>query len=141
MSRPPDLLVVDDNPSELELIELAHEANISSYTLRMLTDGAHALEYLLAVDSPAALPRLLLLDLNMTRLGGLQLLQRLRAHERTRGMKVVIFSASDQEADRNEALRLGADGYLRKPVAFQELCQLLAQLARDWQLDGPRELR
>jgi len=99
-------------------------------------DGVQALDVLLGDTTPSetarALPRLVLLDLFMPRIDGFEVLQRLRAHERTRLLPVVVYSSSDQESDQREAYRLGADGYIHKPVGFKDCCEIIARLEREW---------
>jgi len=133
----PDILLVEDSPTTAELFVFALEANKSSATLRIARDGVEALDLLLggAVQSESAckaLPRLLLLDLHMPRLDGFEVLERLRADERTRHLPVVVYSSSDQESDKNEVYRRGADGYVNKPVGFKDACETIARLERDW---------
>lgn len=133
----PDILLVEDSPTSAELFVFALEANQSSATIRVARDGVQALDFLLGdATRPGsacnALPRLVLLDLHMPRLGGLQVLERLRADERTRSLPVVILSSSDQESDRREACRLGANGCITKPMGFKDSCEIIAQLERDW---------
>ena len=133
----PDILLVEDSRSDVELFMLAHQVNGSAATIRVARDGMEAVEVLLGGegrpgDAQDALPRLVLLDLNMPRLNGFEVLERLRADERTRQLPVVIFSGSDQRSDMLEAERLGANGYVRKPVNFENLCATLAQFERDW---------
>ena len=133
----PDILLVEDSQSDVDLFMLAHQMNESAATIRVARDGIEAVEVLLGGEhrprsAQDTLPRLVLLDLNMPRLNGFEVLERLRADERTRQLPVVIFSASDQRSDRLEAERLGANGYVRKPVEFEHLCETLAQFERDW---------
>ncbi|WP_332774497.1 response regulator [Polaromonas sp.] len=132
-----DILLVEDSRSDVELFMLAHQVNGSAATIRVARDGMEAVEALHSDksrpgDAPNVLPRLVLLDLNMPRLNGFEVLKRLRADERTRQLPVVIFSGSDQRSDMLEAERLGANGYVRKPVEFENLCATLAQFERDW---------
>ena len=133
----PDILLVQDSQSEVELFILAHQVNKSAATIRVARDGEEAVDLLLGGkgrpgDVLDTLPRLVLLDMHMPRLNGFEVLQRLRADERTRQLPVVIFSASDQRSDILEAERLGANGYVRTPVEFEDLCATLAQFERDW---------
>ena len=132
-----DILLVEDSQSDVELFMLAHQSNKSSASVKVARDGVEAVEFLLGgenqpKDAQDPLPRLVLLDLNMPRLNGFEVLARLRADERTRRLPVVIFSSSDQGADELEAQRLGANGYVRKPAQFKDLCTTLAQFERDW---------
>lgn len=133
----PDILLVEDSRSDVDLFMLAHQMNGSAATIGVARDGMEAVEVLLGGEGRSgyaqdALPRLVLLDLNMPRLNGFEVLERLRADERTRQLPVVIFSGSDQRSDMLEAERLGANGYVRKPVDFESLCATLAQFERDW---------
>jgi CheY-like chemotaxis protein len=135
----PDILLVEDSPTSAELFVFALEANQSSATIQVVRDGVEALDFLLDGDGAArsgstsnALPRLVLLDLHMPRLDGFQVLERLRADERTRLLPVVILSSSDQESDKREAYRLGANGYISTPVGFKNSCEIIAQLEREW---------
>jgi CheY-like chemotaxis protein len=133
----PDILLVEDSPSDVDLFMLAHQMNKSAATISVARDGQEAVDVLLGGESRSggaqnSLPRLVLLDLNMPRLNGFEVLERLRADERTRLLPVVIFSASDQRSDELEAQRLGANGYVRKPARFENLRAALAQFERDW---------
>jgi two-component system response regulator len=133
----PDILLVEDSQSDVDLFMLAHQRIKSAATIGVARDGVEAVTFLIGDESRAgdaqnALPRLVLLDLNMPRLNGFEVLERLRADERTRQLPVVIFSSSAQSLDEFEAQRLGASGYVRKPTKFQDLCVTLAELERDW---------
>jgi len=127
----PDILVVEDSPSYAKLMALAHAHIHSAFTMQLVRDGVEALDCLLGGDA-ATLPQLLLLDLHSPRMSGFEVLKRLRAHERTRLLRVVVFSASDEASDEGESLRLGADGFIRKPVGFENLGKTLIQLELDW---------
>ncbi|MES2353621.1 MAG: response regulator [Pseudomonadota bacterium] len=133
----PDILLVEDSQSDIELFMFAHQRNKSTAVIRIVRDGVEALDLLLGnenrtEDVLAILPRLVLLDLNMPRLTGFDVLERLRTDERTRRLPIVIFSSSDQSADKLEAHRLGANDYVRKPAQFKDLCAILAQFEHDW---------
>lgn len=133
----PDILLVEDSPTSAELFVFALEANQSGATIQIVRDGVQALDFLLGGATPSgsacnALPRLVLLDIHMPRLDGFQVLERLRADERTRFLPVVILSSSDKESDRREAYRLGANGCISKPMGFKDSCEAIAQLEREW---------
>jgi len=133
----PDILLAEDSPTTAELFVFALEANQSGATIHVVRDGVEALDFLLggvtlSESAHNALPRLVLLDLYMPRLGGFEVLERLRADERTQILPVVILSSSDQESDKREAYRLGANGYIQKPVGFKDSCEAIARLERDW---------
>lgn len=139
----PDILLVEDSPTTAELFVFALQYNKSSATIQVVRDGVEALDILLgdaiSPESARALPRVILLDLFMPRVDGFEVLQHLRAHERTRLLPVVVYSSSDQESDRREAFRLGANDYLYKPVGFKDCCEAIARLERDW-LRTPQSL-
>lgn len=137
----PDILLAEDSPTSAELFVFALEANNSSATIQVVRDGVEALDFLLgdAAQSESvgkALPRLVLLDLHMPRLDGFEVLERLRADDRTRFIPVVILSSSDQDSDKREAYRLGANDYISKPVGFKDTCEIVAKLERDWLGEG-----
>jgi len=132
----PDILLIEDSPTTAELFRFALKSNKSASTVQILNDGLEAIELLLG-DSPTAsgsrtLPRLVLLDLHMPRLDGFEVLKRLRADERTRGLSIVVYSSSDEEADQREAHRLGADGYIRKPAGYENFCKAVAEIESAW---------
>lgn len=133
----PDILLAEDSPTMAELFVYALEANKSKATIQVVSDGVEALNFLLGGVTQSesihnTLPRLVLLDLHMPRLGGFEVLERLRADERTRFLPVVILSSSGQESDKHEAYRLGANDYIKKPMGFKESCITIAQIERDW---------
>ena len=138
----PDILLVEDSRTAAELFVLALEANKSDLVLHVVRDGAEALALLLGGVhvsglAEAPLPRLLLLDLHMPGLNGFEVLERLRAHERTRLLPVVVFSASDAEAHKDRAMRCGATAYLDKPIGFRAACDVIADLERKWLSSEP----
>ncbi|KQW03064.1 response regulator [Rhizobacter sp. Root1221] len=132
----PDILLVEDNPLDVELVRYAREFNAATSTLHVARDGVEAVAYLLGDgstgDDTRGLPKLVLLDLHLPRLTGFEVLARLRSNARTQSLPVVILSSSDEESDVREALRLGANAYLRKPSSLVDLCELMTQIERDW---------
>jgi len=141
MDLRPDILLAEDNISDAELFQMALQLNRSTSRLHIVRDGVHALNFLQGGSvsmsaGPGILPRLTLLDLNMPRIDGLEVLKQLRAHPGTRHLAVVIFSSSSETTDRDQARRLGANDYLRKPNQFSELCAVVAQLERVWLSGG-----
>jgi two-component system response regulator len=130
-----DILLIEDSPTTAELFAFALRANKSRATLRIVPDAEAALALLEAQPTggaAASLPRLLVLDLHLPGLDGLELLERLRSSERTRHLPVVIYSASDLPSDRAEALRRGASGFVRKPGGFKDACAAIAGIEQDW---------
>lgn len=124
------ILLVEDNDDDIELTRRAFARSRIANPLEVVRDGAAALQRLTSPDEP--LPALVLLDLNLPFLGGLQVLERLRAEERTQLLPVVVLTSSREERDLVESYRLGANSYVRKPVDFQEFQTALEQLGLYW---------
>jgi CheY-like chemotaxis protein len=128
------LLLVEDNPDDVDLtIRALKKANILN-EIRVAEDGAEALEILLGISSPETLPSVVLLDLKLPRVDGLEVLKRIRADERTKFLPVVILTSSTEEEDIINGYKLGANSYIRKPVKFEEFSDAVAQLGLYWML-------
>jgi two-component system response regulator len=116
-----EILLVEDNPKDIELTLHALGKTTLAARVHVARDGQAALEYLFGTaDGPAPRPRLVLLDLKLPRVSGLEVLRRLKADPRTRAIPVVVMTASTVEKDMVKSYGLGVDGYLRKPVDFRE---------------------
>lgn len=131
------ILLVEDNPDDVELTQRALQRSHVLNQIVVVRDGVEALDYLFAAGDhagrdPACLPQLILLDLKLPRLDGLQVLQRVRRHERTRLLPVVILTSSDEEQDQIQGYSLGANSYVRKPVEFESLVRAMEQLELYW---------
>jgi two-component system response regulator len=132
------ILLVEDNPADQHLtLQAFRKLATPSTTFAMTHDGAEALEYLegagrYAADPPA-LPKLVLLDLKLPRMSGLEVLRRIRAREWLRHLPVVIFTSSSDGAERMQSYAFGATAYVRKPVDFDEFVQAADTLWRFWQ--------
>lgn len=131
------ILLVEDNPDdELLTLRAFRQANILN-DVTVVRDGAEALEYLFGTGAYAgrdtsAMPQVILLDLRLPRIDGLEVLRRLRADERTRFLPVVILTSSDEESDIVESYSLGANSYIRKPVDFRQFGEAVRQLGLYW---------
>lgn len=101
-------------------------------TVVVVRDGAEALQYLLPDTGHAARPRLVLSDLKLPKLNGLELLRRLRADDRTATLPVVLFSSSAQDTDLQQAYALGVNSYIRKPVDSQLFADTVRQIGEYW---------
>lgn len=130
------ILLVEDNPKDEALTRRALQKHNFQAAVVVARDGAEALDYLLGSDStPAgALPQLVLLDLKLPKIDGLEVLRRIRANENTRLLPVVILTSSAEERDILEGYRLGTNSYVRKPVDFVAFTEAVRQLGLYWLL-------
>lgn len=131
------ILLVEDNPDDVDLTMLALEKNNITGELAVARDGVEALEYLNGTGKFAGrdrtlLPKLIVLDLKMPRMDGHEFLRLIRADERTRLLPVVVFTTSNEERDKSESYKLGANSYLTKPVDYKKFVDTIQQLASYW---------
>ena len=132
-----DILLVEDNPDDVELTRLAFAEAGAPHRLHVLSDGAEAVDYLLrrgrhAAREAADLPALVLLDLNLPRLDGREVLQAIRADDTTRCLPVVVLTTSAEPGDVDKAYALGANSYIQKPVEFDRFVEVVRQVGRYW---------
>ena len=131
------ILLIEDNPDDIELTRIAFtEAGIEQ-RLVVVRDGAEALDYLFARGKhadrdPANLPSLVLLDLNLPRLDGHEVLQAIRADETTRCLPVVVLTTSAEPFDVDKVYELGANSYIQKPVEFERFVEAVRQIGLYW---------
>ena len=131
------ILLVEDNPRDEALtLRALKKSNIANEVV-VARDGVEALDYLFGTGAHAGretdvMPQLVLLDLKLPRVDGLQVLQRIRADERTRRLPVVIFTSSNEEEDLITSYNLGANSYVRKPVDFEQFLEATRQLGLYW---------
>jgi CheY-like chemotaxis protein len=130
MSSSPLIALVEDQPDDEALTLRALKKNGIANDIVVLRDGVEALEFLLAPDKP--LPQVVLLDLKLPRVDGLEVLRRLRSEPRTQVLPVVILTSSNEEKDLIEGYRLGANSYVRKPVDFNQFTEAVRQLGLYW---------
>ncbi|RYG37206.1 response regulator [bacterium] len=123
------ILLVEDNADDEQLTLRAMRQSDVPNLIRVARDGAEALERIRESDP---LPDLVLLDLKLPKLSGLEVLERLRADERTKTLPVVILTSSDEERDILGSYDLGANSYVRKPVDFTEFIDAVRQLGIYW---------
>jgi len=131
------ILLVEDNRDDEALTLRALKKNNIGNKIIVVRDGAEALDFLfctgLYVDrDPHDMPQLILLDLKLPKVDGLEVLRRIRADERTRLLPVVILTSSNQERDLTEGYRSGANSYVRKPVDFNQFTDAIRQLGLYW---------
>ena len=131
------ILLVEDNPSDIALTKRALDKARIGNELVIAEDGQEALDYLWAHGAYAArdaaeLPTLTLLDLNLPKVSGLEVLRRIRADERTSRLPVVILTSSNEENDIATGYDLGANSYVRKPVDFVQFAKAIESLGLYW---------
>jgi two-component system response regulator len=131
------ILLVEDNPDDVELTLRALERTGGEVETIVARDGVEALDYLFGDgDVPASAgqeqPSIVLLDLKLPRVDGLEVLERLRADERTRLLPVVVLTSSREERDLDASYRLGANSYIRKPVDYDRFREAVGQLSAYW---------
>ncbi len=142
------ILMVEDNPDDVELTLRSLRKNNISNEVVVVRDGAEALDYLFATGNysgrdTSVTPAVILLDLKLPKVSGLEVLQRLRADERTELLPVVILTSSKEEQDMINGYKLGANSYVRKPVDFVQFNAAIKQLGLYWLLlnEPPPKIR
>lgn len=132
-----DILLVEDNPDDVELTRLAFDEAKIANQLAVVGDGAEALDYLFARGrfsdrDPADLPSLVLLDLNLPKVDGREVLQAIRANEATRSLPVVVLTTSTEPFDVEATYALGVNSYIQKPVDFEQFVWAVKQVGLYW---------
>jgi len=131
------ILLVEDNPQdEILILRSLRKVNLAN-SVDVVRDGQQALDYLFregefAGREDQGMPTVVLLDINLPRINGLEVLERLRADERTCLVPIVILTSSDEERDRLRSYEQGANSFVRKPLDFAEFAQAVAQLGVYW---------
>jgi two-component system response regulator len=138
MNNTDPILLIEDNPDDETLALRAFVKNNIGNPVIVARDGVEALDYLMgtgaqAADGPIS-PAVVLLDLKLPKLDGLEVLARIRADERTRRLPVVILTTSDEDTDLSQSYDLGVNSYVRKPVDFAEFTEAVARLGVYWLL-------
>ena len=131
------VLLVEDNDDDIQLTRRAFKKHHIANELHVMTDGQQAVDFLFAAGQyaqrdPEDLPHVVLLDLKLPRLDGLEVLRRIRENPRTRYLPVVVLTSSNEERDLVESYRLGANSYVRKPVDFEQFALAAQQLGLYW---------
>jgi two-component system response regulator len=134
-----DILLVEDNAQDLELTQRAlRKANLANF-IHVVRDGAEALEFLFCQGAHATRkiedhPKVILLDLKLPKLDGLQVLKRIKGDPRTRAIPVVVLTSSKEQNDVVESYHLGVNSYIVKPVNFERFAEAVQQLGMYWML-------
>jgi CheY-like chemotaxis protein len=137
MNRSNIILLVEDNPDDVELTLRAFRRSKVLNEIVVVTDGVEALDFVFATGVHAGRdskpnPEVILLDLKLPKIGGLEVLRRLRADERTRRIPVVVLTSSNEERDILSSYDLGANSFVRKPVDFAQFVVAAQQLGMYW---------
>lgn len=132
-----EILLVEDNPNDVELTLHALNHNNISNQIHVVRDGAEALDYLFCkgeyknrIISDG--PKLILLDLKLPKITGLEVLEKIRANQQTRCLPVVILTSSDEEQDIAAGYKLGVNSYIRKPINFEKFSEVIRRLGYYW---------
>ncbi len=142
-----DILLAEDNPDDVEMTLQAFKRARLANSILVVSDGAEALDYVFCRGIYARRrreqrPKMLLLDLNLPKVSGLEVLRRIKADKRTKMIPVVILTVSQKDRDIAECRRLGAESYIVKPMDFQRLSAVTPELSLNWGLfKSPAPLR
>ncbi len=126
------ILLVEDNPDDELLTLRALKKTKLVNEIVVAHDGEEALEYLLGENSGNDLPIMVLLDLKMPKVSGLEVLHAIRSNARTQNLPVVVFTSSSEEKDIVESYRLGVNSYVRKPVDFSQFLEAVERIGLYW---------
>jgi two-component system response regulator len=134
-----EILIIEDNMSDAEMTIRALKKNNLTNKLLHLKDGVEALDFLFARGNYSGrkvenIPKVILLDLKMPKVDGLQVLQKLKSEERTKRIPVVILTSSNEDPDIQECYRLGVNSYVVKPVQFEQFVKSVSELGLYWML-------
>jgi CheY-like chemotaxis protein len=132
-----DILLVEDNPTDAELAILALKERNLANKLMWVKDGAEALDFIFATGTYASrhdknFPRVILLDLRLPKVDGLEVLRRLKADERTRRIPVAVVTSSKEDRDVVASYDLGVNSFISKPVDFDEFTKVVSELGYYW---------
>ena len=134
-----EILLVEDNPYDVELTLTALKENNLTNKVHVLNDGAEALEFIFATGAHAErniknIPKVILLDLKLPKVNGLEVLRRIKSDERTKKIPVVVLTSSQEERDVVGSYNLGVNSYIIKPVDFNKFIDAVAKLSLYWVL-------
>jgi two-component system, response regulator len=139
MDRRVDILLAEDNPDDVKLALHAFRRNNLANSVQVVADGADALDFIFCREAYAGRsfddpPKMLLLDLKMPRVDGLEVLREVRSDPRTRLIPVVMMTASSEERDRVESYALGVNSYIVKPLDFDQFVEAMRLIGMYWLL-------
>ena len=136
-----EILLVEDNPTDLELTLRVFKKHQLANRIQVARDGEEALDFLFGTGAHAArgnlqLPKVILLDLKLPKIGGLEVLRRIKGDPRTRTIPIVVLTSSKEDKDLVESYHLGANSYIVKPVDFDQFSECLKQIGIYWLLSN-----
>jgi two-component system, response regulator len=134
-----EILLVEDNPNDVELALHALKKNNIANSIHVVRDGAEALDFLFGTGANAGKvinhrPKVILLDLKLPKVDGMEVLKRIKSDERTHMIPVVVLTSSREERDIVESYRLGVNSFITKPVDFEQFTEAVRQLGLYWLL-------
>ena len=132
-----EILLVEDNPTDAEMTLRALRRNNLANKVHWVKDGEQALEFMFRTGAytgrdPASVPKLVMLDIKMPKVDGIEVLRRIKANEETRTVPVVVMTSSNEERDVVESYRLGVNSYIVKPVQFESFHETVAKIGLYW---------
>lgn len=139
MSHEVEILLVEDSPEDAELTIRALRRNKIANEIKVAEDGAEALDFLFCRGAfkdrtPSHLPKLVLLDLKLPKVSGMEVLRAIRGDERTKAIPVVVLTSSKEERDLIDGYKLGVNAYAQKPVDFEQFSETVRQIGMFWML-------
>lgn len=129
MPNPVEILLVEDNPADVELTLHVLKKNNLANSIKVARDGAEALEFIFGADNP---PRVILLDLKLPKVDGLEVLAKIKADPRAKRIPVVVLTSSREDRDLFLSYELGVNSYIVKPVDFTQFTESVRQLGLYW---------
>ena len=132
-----EIVLIEDNPADVELTLNSLKKKKLANRVKVLTDGEEALDYLFNACGPSGsgyCPHLILLDLKLPKVSGLEILEKIRSDERTKMIPVVVLTSSEEEKDRVESYKLGVNSYIVKPVEFDSFAKVASEIGLYWVL-------
>ncbi|HBL22600.1 MAG TPA: two-component system response regulator [Deltaproteobacteria bacterium] len=135
-----EVILVEDNPADAEMTLAALSEHNFANKVKLLKDGAEAIDYIMnnvdciAGQTDKCCPKVILLDLKLPKIDGLEVLRRIRSSEHTKSVPVVVLTSSNEEKDRIESYKLGVNSYIVKPVNFDDFARSVAEIGCYWLL-------
>jgi len=132
-----DIILVEDNSADIELVLDSFKENNLANRVKVLKDGEEALDYIFKTGKyrdcgMCDTPKLILLDLKLPKVDGLEILRKVRSDERTKSIPVVVLTSSQEDKERIESYKLGVNSYIVKPVDFKNFSEVVAQIGFYW---------